>query len=88
MGGGDVLPEYEPVSSHGDPIWIKLCSYFYRKSLISTEKSVRNKLSFSGVLSESATTKMTVGTVLSFHGFTEQKKHVYIGNYQSSVHFL
>ena len=67
MGGGDVLPEYGPVSSHGEPIYINISSevsYFYRRS-------VRNKSLFSGVLNESASTKMTVGTVWSFHGFSE-----------------
>ena len=49
--------------------------------LISTEsllfpyrKSIRKKSSISGVLNESATIKMTVGTVRSIHGFSDKSR--------------
>ena len=44
-------------------------SEFYNFSIISTETRIFENLSFYIVLNQSVLTKMTVGTMGSFHGF-------------------
>ena len=39
-GGGKIFPKYEPVSSHGELVYIEFCYYFYRKSIISPESQI------------------------------------------------